>query len=101
MEQFWKILVVINCIYIINVLAIDVATDITENDLNQDEVDGPIPDFPLVLFHSSFWSSKEIKAIVGGCACFWGGIFTLGIMYLSVVFFRKSFNAENGDSSGD
>ena len=61
MEQFWKILVVINCIYIINVLAIDVATDITENDLNQDEVDGPIPDFPLVLFHSSFWSSKEIK----------------------------------------
>ena len=61
MEQFWKIFVVIKCIYIINVLAIDVATDITENDLNQDEDNGPKPDFPLVLFHSSFWSSKEIK----------------------------------------
>ena len=59
MEQFWKIIVVIKCIYIINVLAIDVATDIT--DLNQEEDNGPIPDFPLVLFHSSFWSSKEIK----------------------------------------
>merc|ERR1712025_909787 len=97
MEHFWKILVVIKCIYMISITAIDVATDITENDLNQNEDNGPLNE----IFHSSFWTSKEIKAIVGGCACFWGGIFTLGIMYLSVVFFRKSFNAENGDSSGD
>ena len=41
------------------------------------------------------------QAIIGGCACFWGGIFTLGISYLTVVFFRKTFNSEDSDVGGN
>ena len=59
MEHFWKILVVIKCIYMISITAIDVATDITENDLNQNEDNGPLNE----IFHSSFWTSKEIKVM--------------------------------------
>jgi len=77
------------CIYVTG-CAGSALEDTNEGDLNQEENDDSVSD----IFHSSFWTSKEIKAIVGGCACFWGGIFTIFFMYLSVVFFRKQINKE-------
>ena len=47
-------------------------------------------------------TSDHVQAIAGGCACFWGGILTLGVVYLSVVFVRQKLTRlENGDSGTD
>ena len=45
--------------------------------------------------------SLVFQAIIGGCACFWGGIFILGFIYLMVVFIKKTFNPEEAKESGD
>ena len=30
------------------------------------------------------------QAIVGGCACFWGSVFSMGLTYMIIVFCKRS-----------
>ena len=36
-----------------------------------------------------------MQAIVGGCACFWGGVFILGLVYIGVVMVKRNFHQED------
>jgi len=91
-----KILMTIICLNVPVECVTDTAEEV-DDDLDNDDNEDAV----ITFLQSSFWTSKEIKAIIGGCACFWGGIFTIFFVYLSVVFFRKSINAEASDSGGD
>jgi len=91
-----KVLMTIICLNVPVECVTDTAEEV-DDDLDNDDNEDAV----ITFLQSSFWTSKEIKAIIGGCACFWGGIFTIFFVYLSVVFFRKSINAEASDSGGD
>jgi len=81
---------------------VDCVSDIDTAEGEDEDLDNNDNEEAVISFlQYSFWTSREIKAIIGGCACFWGGIFTIFFVYLSVVFFRKSINAEASDSGGD
>merc|ERR1719370_379316 len=41
-----------------------------------------------------FMKTKEFKAIVGGCACFWGSVFSMGLTYMIIVFCKRSFEPQ-------
>merc|ERR1712235_202367 len=43
------------------------------------------------MFNVGMDISKEVKAIIGGCACFWGGVFILGVVYIAVVYIKRNF----------
>jgi len=43
----------------------------------------------------SLWATPEVKAIIGGCACFWGGVFILGVVYIAVVYIKRNFEPED------
>jgi len=49
---------------------------------------------------TSFTSTKEFRAIMGGVAGFWGGVFSMGSIYLLMVFAKRVFNPEEGDEKG-
>ena len=34
------------------------------------------------------------QAIVGGCACFWGSVLSMGITYIFIVFLKRSFQPQ-------
>ena len=36
-----------------------------------------------------------VQAIIGGCACFWGGVFVLGLVYIGVVYIKRNFEPED------
>merc|ERR1719431_2398397 len=48
----------------------------------------------------SFTNTKEFKAIMGGVAGFWGGVFSMGSIYLLMVFAKRVFNPEEADDKG-
>merc|ERR1712029_36060 len=41
-----------------------------------------------------FMRTREFKAIVGGCACFWGSILGMGMTYMLVVLLKRSFEPQ-------
>merc|ERR1711868_273155 len=41
-----------------------------------------------------FMRTREFKAIVGGCACFWGSIPGMGMTYMLVVLLKRSFEPQ-------
>merc|ERR1711976_963916 len=41
-----------------------------------------------------FMKTKEFKAIIGGCACFWGSILGMGMTYMLVVLLKKWFEPQ-------
>jgi len=49
---------------------------------------------------TSFTSTKEFRAIMGGVAGFWGGVFSMGSIYLLMVFAKRVFNPEEADEKG-
>jgi len=49
----------------------------------------------------SFTSTKEFKAIMGGVAGFWGGVFALGAVYLFAVFAKRMYNPEEAVVKGE
>merc|ERR1712078_476909 len=44
---------------------------------------------------TSLWATPEVKAIIGGCACFWGGVLVLGVVYIAVVYIKRNFEPED------
>merc|ERR1712223_1887048 len=61
------------------------------------EVEGEEAELP----EESFTSTKEFKAIMGGVAGFWGGVFALGAVYLFAVFAKRMYNPEEAVVKGD
>jgi len=45
--------------------------------------------FGFYMESSSFLSSKEFVAIVGGVAGFWGCVLAMGSVYISMVIIRR------------
>jgi len=41
-----------------------------------------------------FMKTREFKAIVGGCACFWGSILGMGMTYMLMVLVKRSFEPQ-------
>ena len=37
----------------------------------------------------------SLQAIIGGCACFWGGVLLLGVVYIAVVYIKRNFEPED------
>ena len=37
----------------------------------------------------------HMQAIIGGCACFWGGVLVLGVVYIAVVYIKRNFEPED------
>merc|ERR1712107_155069 len=61
------------------------------------EVEGEEAELP----EESFTSTKEFKAIMGGVAGFWGGVFALGAVYLFAVFAKRMYNPEEAVVKGE
>jgi hypothetical protein len=40
------------------------------------------------------------QAIMGGVAGFWGGVFSMGSIYLLMVFAKRVFNPDEGEEKG-
>ena len=38
---------------------------------------------------------NPLQAIIGGCACFWGGVLVLGVVYIAVVYIKRNFEPED------
>ncbi len=46
------------------------------------------------------YCSFNAQAIMGGVAGFWGGVFSMGSIYLLMVFAKRVFNPEEGEEKG-
>ncbi len=46
------------------------------------------------------YCSFNVQAIMGGVAGFWGGVFSMGSIYLLMVFAKRVFNPEEGEEKG-
>jgi len=56
------------------------------DDLPVDQSEEPVEE--------SFTNTKEFRAVMGGVAGFWGGVFSMGSIYLLMVFAKRVFNPE-------
>ena len=51
-------------------------------------------------FRVNYWGNNNTgsnylwQAIVGGCACFWGSVFSMGITYMIIVFLKRFFQPQ-------
>jgi hypothetical protein len=48
----------------------------------------------------TLYCSFNAQAIMGGVAGFWGGVFSMGSIYLLMVFAKRVFNPEEGEEKG-
>jgi len=76
-------------------LSLAMAEEVTEE---EDEVSSQEPSTET---EESFTKTKEFRAIMGGVAGFWGGVFALGAIYLFAVFAKRMYNPEEAVVKGE
>jgi len=75
-------------------LSLAMAEEVTEE---EEEVSSQEPSTE----EESFTKTKEFRAIMGGVAGFWGGVFALGAIYLFAVFAKRMYNPEEAVVKGE